>query len=208
MKTAAKDVLDSSTEERIKEAARRVFLRKGYAATRVRDIAQEADLNMALLHYYFRSKEKLFDLVMLEKLHEFAGQLQHIMLDEATSLREKVERIAAFYIDLLLAQPELPVFIFSELRAHPRKLSEALDAKKVLLQSRFAAQLRAEMHTRQNTLHPLQLLMSLLGMAVFPFIARPVLQAVSGQDDAAFTALMQQRKQLIPQWFELLLQGG
>ncbi|ALW86731.1 TetR family transcriptional regulator [Hymenobacter sedentarius] len=208
MKKPASDALDTSTEERIKEAARKVFLQKGYAATRVKDIAQEAGLNIALLNYYFRSKEKLFDLVMLEKLQQFAGELQRIMLDEATSLREKVELIAAFYVDLLLAQPELPVFIFSELKANPAKLAGIMGAQKVLLHSRFAQQLREELGARHSASYPLQLLMSLLGMAVFPFVARPVLQLAAEQDDAAFAALMQERKRLLPQWFETLLQSA
>ncbi|AIZ63540.1 hypothetical protein PK28_07275 [Hymenobacter sp. DG25B] len=204
MKNAAAP-MDTSTEERIKVAARKVFLRKGYAATRVRDIAEEAGINLALLNYYFRSKEKLFDLVMLEKLQQFAGSLHQIMLHETTTLQEKVEQISAFYIDLLLAQPELPLFIFSELKANPQKLSETMGAKKVLLQSRFAVQLREELGTHQNQTHPLQLLMSLLGMAVFPFIARPVFQLVSEQDNAHFAALMQERKRLLPLWFDALL---
>ncbi|MCC3155346.1 TetR/AcrR family transcriptional regulator [Hymenobacter sp. BT770] len=208
MKKPASDALDTSTEERIKEAARKVFLQKGYAATRVKDIAQEAGLNIALLNYYFRSKEKLFDLVMLEKLQQFAGELQRIMLAEATSLREKVELIAAFYVDLLLAQPELPVFIFSELKANPAKLAGIMGAQKVLLHSRFAQQLREELGARHSSTNPLHLLMSLLGMAVFPFVARPVLQLAAEQDDAGFTALMQERKRLLPQWFETLLQSA
>lgn len=58
---------DLSTEQKIIEAARKVFTRKGYSATRTRDIAEEAGLNLALLNYYFRSKQKLFELVMAEK---------------------------------------------------------------------------------------------------------------------------------------------
>ena len=208
MKKAAPVALDTSTEERIKEAARKVFLQKGYAATRVKDIATEAGLNIALLNYYFRSKEKLFDLVMLEKLQQFAGELHHIMLDEATLLREKVERISAFYVDLLLAQPELPVFIFSELKANPAKLAGIIGAKKVLLHSRFAEQLREELGSRGSAVSPLQYIMSLLGMAVFPFVARPVLQLVGGQDDADFAALMQERKHLLPQWFDAMLKSA
>lgn len=205
MKKAATAALGTSTEERIKAAARKVFLQKGYAATRVKDLAQEAGINSALLNYYFRSKEKLFDLVMLEKVQQFAGELRQIMLEEATSLREKVERISAFYVDLLLAQPELPVFIFSEMKANPEKLAGIMGAKKVLLHSRFAEQLREELAAQHSTTNPLQFIVSLLGMAVFPFIARPVLHLVGGQDDPAFTALMQERKRLLPQWFDAML---
>lgn len=205
MKTAKSTALDTNTEARIKEAARTIFMQKGYAATGVRDIAQAAGINIALLNYYFRSKKNLFDLVMLEKVQEFSGELQQIMLTEETTLREKVALIAAFYIDLLLAQPELPVFIFSELRAHPDKLVDALGVKKLLVHSRFAEQLREELGGRPGAPNPFQYIMSLLGLAIFPFVARPMLQLVGGQDDAAFTALMQERKALLPQWFDAML---
>ncbi|QDA58946.1 TetR/AcrR family transcriptional regulator [Hymenobacter jejuensis] len=208
MKKVAEAALDTSTEERIKEAARKVFMQKGYAATRVRDIAEEAGINIALLNYYFRSKEKLFDLVMLEKVQQFAGELRQIMLDEATSLREKVERIAAFYVDLLLAQPELPLFIFSELRTNPEKLVGTLGAKKVVMQSRFAEQLRETLGDNHSHTNPFQLIISLLGMAVFPFIARPMLQIVGEQNDAMFAAMMQERKHLLPQWFDAMLKSS
>ncbi len=68
MKAKAEIEINASTEEKIKEAARRVFTQKGYAATRTRDIAEESGLNLALINYYFRSKEKLFDIIMLEHL--------------------------------------------------------------------------------------------------------------------------------------------
>ncbi len=70
--------VDSSTEEKIKEAARVVFMKKGFAATRTRDIAEEAGINLALLNYYFRSKEKLFELVMFEKFQKFFGIIANV----------------------------------------------------------------------------------------------------------------------------------
>ena len=68
MARKSKPETNLSTEEKFKEAARVVFTRKGYAATKTRDIAEEAGLNLALLNYYFRSKEKLFEIIMLEKI--------------------------------------------------------------------------------------------------------------------------------------------
>ncbi|MBS1688702.1 MAG: TetR/AcrR family transcriptional regulator, partial [Bacteroidetes bacterium] len=82
---------NSSTEEKIKEAARKVFLQKGYAATRTRDIAEEAGYNLALLNYYFRSKEKLFDIIMVETMQNFLHSVKEILRDEQTSLQEKLE---------------------------------------------------------------------------------------------------------------------
>src|SRR5690606_27078812 len=108
--------IDTSTEEKIKNAARTVFHKKGYAATRTRDIAEEAGINLALLNYYFRSKEKLFNIIMTETLSGFVQKMVVILNDEKTSLDKKVELIATHYTDLLLKEPEVPVFILSEVR--------------------------------------------------------------------------------------------
>ncbi|HMZ24949.1 MAG TPA: TetR/AcrR family transcriptional regulator, partial [Saprospiraceae bacterium] len=101
----------ASTEEKIKEAARRVFTRKGYAATRTRDIAEESGYNVALINYYFRSKEKLFDLIMLEHLQLFVSSVHDHINDRTTSLPQKVEILISHYIDMLIKNPDLPVFV-------------------------------------------------------------------------------------------------
>src|ERR1700740_358677 len=96
---------DPSTEEKIKNAARVIFHKKGYAATRTRDIAEEAGINLALLNYYFRSKEKLFDIIMAESLHDFRKHITTALNDEKTSLENKIETFVSNYIDLLINQP-------------------------------------------------------------------------------------------------------
>src|SRR5215831_12055606 len=119
-KTLAKTkAADLSSEERIKMAAKKVFTRKGYAATRTRDIAQEAGMNLALLNYYYRSKEKLFHLVMEEKLQLLLGIISPIITDPESSLEEKIEKLTTQYLDMLLANPDLPLFVLSEIRQHP-----------------------------------------------------------------------------------------
>ena len=130
MSGKGKAVTDLSTEEKIKEAARKVFTQKGYAATRTRDIAEAAGINLALLNYYFRSKQKLFELVMAEKLQKYFGVLAPVLNDGSTSLETKVESIASKYIDLIIENPELPLFVLSEVRNNPEhfiKLTEEVD---------------------------------------------------------------------------------
>src|SRR6188474_52868 len=116
--------LDINTEEKIKNAARAVFHKKGFAAARTRDIAEEAGINLALLNYYFRSKEKLFELIMLENIQQFVRGVKEIIMEEDTELRDKIERISSFYIDMLIRNPDLPLFILSELRANPDHLAD------------------------------------------------------------------------------------
>src|ERR1700712_1244053 len=115
---------DQSTEEKIKEAARTVFTRKGFAATRTRDIAEEAGLNLALLNYYFRSKEKLFEIIMAEKMQKFFGVLSPIVNDATTSLEKKIEQMADKYVELLSANPDLPIFVLTEVRNNPEQFAK------------------------------------------------------------------------------------
>src|SRR5690554_450245 len=118
--------VDSSTEEKIKTAARTMFHKKGYAGTRTRDIAEEAGVNLALLNYYFRSKEKLFNIIMSETLGRFMEKIRLIFNDPGSTLEEKIGMITSQYIDLLIDEPEIPLFIISEVRTNPELLLEKL----------------------------------------------------------------------------------
>jgi AcrR family transcriptional regulator len=192
---------DISTEEKIKEAARKVFTQKGYSATRTRDIALEAGLNLSLLNYYFRSKKKLFELVMLEKMQKFFSNLLPILYDPSTSLEIKAESIATHYIDLIIANPDLPFFILSESRNNPDLIIKVAQKKDFLLNSIFVKQLRE----KKPDLNPLHFLVNLLGMCVFPFIMKPILQKLTDIEDAPFKQMMLERKILIPVWFKAIL---
>lgn len=194
---------DTSTEEKILEAARKVFTRKGYAATRTRDIAEEAGLNLALLNYYFRSKEKLFEIIMMEKFQKLFGVLVPVLNNEATSLETKMQLLAESYIDMLVLTPDLPLFVLSEIRNHPARFGEKIQASELIRNSHFVKQLME----RRKDIHPIHFLMSLLGMLLFPFIARPVFDTVGLVNDKLFESLMKERKKLIPKWIELMLEA-
>src|ERR1044071_9731716 len=104
---------EASTEEKIKAAARKVFMQKGYGASRTRDIAEAAGINLALLNYYFRSKEKLFHEIMLERVQKLFGTIAPILMDDSTSLEKKIQLMAPKYIDLLTENPDLPMFVLN-----------------------------------------------------------------------------------------------
>lgn len=199
---------DISTEEKIKNAARLIFHKKGFAATRTRDIAEEAGINLALLNYYFRSKEKLFDIIMLESLQGFLKSIQEVFNNESTSLDEKIEILVSTYIDGLTKYPDIPVFILSELRRNPDELISKINLKQVLMNSHFIKQLKQNIHDGTIApINPLHFIMNLMGMTVFPFIASPMLKSLSGASQADFDELMKQRKQLIPVWIKGMLKA-
>ncbi|MHA4741666.1 TetR/AcrR family transcriptional regulator [Dyadobacter sp. MSC1_007] len=200
MAKVAKAELDLSTEEKIKEAASIVFTKKGYGNARTRDIAEEAGINLALLNYYFRSKEKLFQIVMAERIDKLFGVLAPILNDSTTTLEEKLDKITDNYITMLLEHPDLPIFVLSEIRNNPEQLSNRFQARKHLTESVFIKQLIA----RRNDINPFHFLMNLLGMTLFPFVAKPILQPIAGGEDN-YRGMMEQRKKLIPGWIKMML---
>lgn len=200
-KKAAKQQTDLGTEGRILEAARNVFTRKGYAATRTRDIAEEAGINLALLNYYFRSKEKLFEVVMVEKIQTLFGVLAPVLNESNTTLDAKIERAADMYITGLLANPDLPLFVLNELKNNPERFIAQVHAGELLKNSEFVKQLKEA----RPDVHPFQLLSSILGMLIFPFIARPIFQQAGGVPDDAYNRLLEQRKTLVPELVKKML---
>lgn len=201
MASKSKGKPDKSTEERIMEAARKVFSNKGYAGTRTRDIAEEAGINLALVNYYYRSKDKLFYEVMQEKVYQLFGSIAPILINPAFSLETKIDIATETYIDMLIVNPDLPLLVFNEIKNHPNDFGTKIQLKPMLLESSFFNQIRE----RNSKVDPMQFLLSIIGLIVFPFIARPVISGVADISKADFTKLMMERKQLIPHWIKVML---
>ena len=191
-----------STEEKFKEAARIVFTKKGYAATKTRDIAEQAGLNLALLNYYFRSKEKLFEIIMIERVQQLFAFIGPALNDPKTSLNEKIDWIAANYIEMLLKNPDLPLFVLSEIRNSPERFAKIIQLDGFVLKSCFIRQL-AE---KKKDVNPLQFFINFLGLMVFPFISKPVFQAAGAVSEEAYIKMVEERKTLIPQWMKMTLE--
>ncbi|GAL83191.1 transcriptional regulator, TetR family [Sporocytophaga myxococcoides] len=194
---------DFSAEERLKEAAIKVFTQKGYAATRTRDIAKEAGLNLALLNYYFRSKEKLFEIIMMEKLQQLFEIIIPLANDPSTSLDKKLTAIASEYIDMLSVNENLPLFILHEIRSNPERFVSKMQVTKIFSDSVMIKQIRE----RRSDINPIHFVINILGMVVFPFIAKPILFSSGQVDDKAFGVLINERKKLIPLWVKAILKA-
>lgn len=205
MKRKTRISTDPSTEEKIKSAARRLFTQKGFAAVKTRDIASEAGINIALLNYYFRSKEKLFDLIMLENLGQFMRGVTVIFNDKNSSVEAIVEKMVAGYIDLLTTYPDLPLFVLSELRRNPDKFAQRMDAVSGLSNSYFIKQLQVKIKGKNEPIHPLHFIANIIGLTVFPFVASPILRKIGGVGHEDFIRLMEERKKLIPLWVKQMM---
>lgn len=187
------------TESKIKEAAKKVFLKQGYEGAKIRQIAEEAGVNIALVNYYFRSKDQLFKSIYLETFREFLGKMA-TMLNEETPLEVKIWKIVDRYTDFILENPLMPMFVLSEHRQDKADMFKELNVKGIIEGSFFRKQLLAEAEKGQiRAIDPLQVIFTIMSNIIFPVMAKPVLAYVGTLDEAGFKQFMETRKQLIPE---------
>ena len=192
------EVKDQNTEQLILSAARSVFTKKGFAAARMDDIAQEAGINRALLHYYFRSKGKMFDVIFQENLKSFYANFLEILSTDLP-IRDKIHSLVYSEIDTLLERPELPLFILNEIARNPDNLDEMLQHVEVHSFFKvFVQQMKAEIAAGNiRPVDPRQFIMSLMATCIFPFIAKPMLNKVMGISETEFKKVMLARKEVV-----------
>ena len=201
--------INPSTEDKIKEAARRVFTRKGYAATRTRDIAEESGFNLALINYYFRSKEKLFDIIMVEHLQLFIHSVMGIVNEPGTTLEEKIGLLISHYIDMLVKNPNIPLFVLNEVNADPKKLIEKIGVRGMdHNELAIAKQWKAFAAAKKIKVNPIHILMNVVALAIFPFVGSPIIRNRTGLSIDQFNALMEERKKLIPVWIMAMIDSS
>ena len=200
---------EGDTEQRILDAARAVFVRRGTAGARMQEIAQEAGVNQALLHYYFRSKDRLAEAVFRQVAGRFLPTVLEV-LGSDISIDEKVERFVTLYIDNLSRTPFLPGYILSELHHHPERAKQLFAAAAGVHPARFAAPILSKLasqigaRVQAGTMRPIapqQFAVNLIALCVFPFAARPLLSVAFGLGEDAFTRFLEERRRELPVFF-------
>jgi TetR/AcrR family transcriptional regulator len=187
---------EKQTEEKIFESATDVFIDKGMDGARMQDIANHAGINKSLLHYYYRTKDQLFNAVF-EKI---AGQMFKKfapVLDENLTLEEKIRFFFREHISFLQRNPRLPSFLLNELNRNPariRKLIQSIDVEKLwlTLEKQHKDELKKYNITRETI--P-QLMSSIAAISVFPFAARGILEGIFNKMGIDFDDYMEQRKE-------------
>lgn len=192
---------DETTEDRILAAARKVFISKGMSGARTQDIADEAGINKALLHYYFKNKELLFETVFKKLSASFWQQIIAIFEADNMSLQEKIEAFCSTYIDNIIENPYIPLFILYEMNQRPDSFVKKLFGDHPPNPSKFISQIAAEVKAGNiRPVEPPQLLMNMISMCIFPFIGKPVFKTVMKMDEQTFLRLMRERKIEIPRF--------
>ena len=194
-----KKAKDKGAEERILAAAKKVFTTKGMAGARMQDIADEAGINKALVHYYFRDKDKLFEVVFLAEAQKFFPKINAIFNSEAT-LFAKIENFVNEYIDEMQENPYLPWFVMNELHRDPDQFMYKIWGENNLPKpGKFLEQIENEVKKGTiKKISPVHLLMNLLSMTIFPFVAKPILTRNLRLNEKQFKLVMEERKKEVP----------
>jgi AcrR family transcriptional regulator len=178
---------EKNTENLIFDAARDVFVEKGFEGTRMEEIAKKANINKALLHYYYRTKEKLFNAIFDRVFGEFAVKVINVMVADVP-LFQKIEFFVENYIDFFMRNPHVPAFIINEINRNPKRLIEMFDNKIGLVKNGMFDKLSVSINQEieKGIIKPIeaeQLVVNILSLCIFPSVARPIIKGVIFKND-------------------------
>lgn len=189
-----KKTKDKNTEEHILNAAKNIFQSKGMDGARMQEIADKAGINKAMLHYYYRSKQLLFEAVFKNAFSLLAPQLNAVLNDDS-SIEEKVKNFTLNYITFIVKHPYLPNFIIQELNRNPDFIFKIKDNPEFPNLEKFKKQVRYEVEN--GIIKPIsaeQLFINIMALNIFPFVAKPLIKAFTNTDDDTYKALIEDRK--------------
>ncbi|MTI86736.1 MAG: TetR/AcrR family transcriptional regulator [Balneolaceae bacterium] len=185
------------TEDQIFEAATKVFQEKGYAGARMQEIADEAEINKSMLHYYFRSKEKLFRQVLQKQIGKIFPTLFNVLSSE-NPLDEKVREMIEVYYSYLKDNPSLPQFVVMEMNNHPDEFRKFLQEEGISPPQGFIKQIQVHAVKGEITpIDPRQFIISIVGLILFPFLAQTMIKTVFNLDEAGYMQFLKERKDFL-----------
>lgn len=183
-----------TTEEQILEAAKDIFYEKGMNGARMQEIADKAGINKAMLHYYFRNKQLLFEAVFQNAFLLLAPKINTILNDDST-IEEKIRNFTYNYISFISVHPYLPNFVIQELNRNPGFIETMQKNESFPNVEKFNKQVEKEVEA--GILQPIdgkQLFVHIISLNIFPFIATPLINGFLKLNDVEYKKMMEQRK--------------
>ncbi len=190
----SQQLLPDSTEQKIFDAAHEVFTQKGMDGAKMQEIADRAGINKALLHYYYRSKEKLYETVARAVIGRAVPVIQQLF-ESDKKFEEKIRYFIDFYIGLISKNTFIPLFIISEINKHPDRFFETIMPNELPRPEAFFQQVQTEIAAgRIRAINPKHLIINTISMCVFPFVAKPMMRLVLGMSTEEMKLFMEGRK--------------
>ncbi len=181
-------------EERIIAAATKIFVTKGFAEARVRHIATEANVNSAMIYYYYRSKHNLFSLVFDNALRSFLPSLAYLERSDL-DIFSKIEIFCDEMIETQISNPFLSAFILNEIEKNPVSLNKEIWHKQEEKIQLFTHEVKLNINSGViRKVEPVQLFMNIVSLCVFPFIATRLFTRITNFEEGDLTNFIQVRK--------------
>lgn len=188
---------DQSTEQKILVAAKAVFMEQGMAGARMQDIADRAGINKALLHYYFRSKDKLFEMIFAEAIMKFLPKVS-ILFEADVPLFDKIRGFVDSYITMMMDNPFIPLFVLNEVHKSPEDFIMKIWGGRTPPIQEFAAHIQRDIELGYiRPIKPVHLMLNMVSMCIFPFVGRPIIKGIFKIEPDQFMQLMEERKTLV-----------
>ncbi len=185
---------DKHTESKIFDAATEIFEEKGLAAARMQDIADRAKINKALLHYYFRSKDKLF-MAVFDKLADKVFKKFASIFEEDMPFEEKIRYFYKEHMSFLQKNPKLPMFILAEISRNPKLMEKFLSKVNISnIKTKISSDVSASLPEEAIP----HLMVSIVSLSVFPIAAKPILKGILGQVGIEYNQFIKERMQVAP----------
>ncbi len=188
-----------NTEQKIFDAATELFLEKGVDRTSVREIATKAGINLALMNYYFRSKENLFDAIFTQLVKKNSEELIRILNSEL-ELEEKIRQYVYVYIDMLSENPLLVSFVMAILHRSRERITEMKAISNLYATDQFTKQLidEAKKGNIRRT-DPTHFFVDMLSLIAFPFAIKMLVMDKNNITEEEFMLFIQERKARVPE---------
>ncbi len=185
---------NKGTGEKILDAAILEFEKKGFSGARMQQIANKAGINKALLHYYYKSKETLFLIIIKRALKVFLPKIVSIFEDD-NDIISNIENFTYSYIETFIKNPRIPGFIIQEINNHPESIMELFHSSGVKIDIVKRKVNRAIDDGLIEEIEPEQLIINIISLCLYPFVAEPVIKGVILNDNKkTFEELMEKRK--------------
>lgn len=186
-----------NTEEKILIAAQSVFIEKGMDGARMQEIANHAGINKALLHYYFRTKQKLFEAIFKKVFKSILPNIME-MVHSDLPIEKKLGIFIEKYIELLLKNPFVPTFILKEMNRDPGFLAATIKSSGIQ-PVEILAMFEREMEAGNiRKMDPRDLMANILGLSIFPIAAGPLLNILFFDNNKQeYERFIQKRKETV-----------
>ena len=186
---------DVTTEEKIKEAARHVFMAKGFAGCSSREISKAAGMNVALVNYYFRSKSQLFKIIFETAMEDFVTSMMTVFSSDQ-SIENKMRIFIDREFEFLSKHPELPVFIITEMnREEGCSIDHACFFEKIAASGIFNECAQAQAEGKMRKINILSLTLLIMSNCQYPIMAKNLMQGIHGISDEDYTSNLLLHKQ-------------